>query len=79
MITFFRTVIKAVVIVSLLLGVVYMAFGVALHIFVAFGSNLAAAWLAFFLIGMVTCMIGLAHENGFSKKVCKLGEAFWEW
>ena len=79
MITFFRTVIKAVVIVSLLLGVVYMAFGVALHIFVAFGSNLAAAWLAFFLIGMVTCMITLTKENAFSKKVSKLGEAFWEW
>ena len=79
MITFFRTIIKAIVIVALMLGVVYMAFGVTVHILVAFGSNSAAAWLAFFLIGMLTCMISLSQENAFSKKTQELGKAFWSW
>jgi len=79
MITFFRTVIKAIVIVALMIGVVYLAFGGALHVFVAFGSNPAAAWLTFFLIAVVSCMITLAQENGFSNRVQKLGKAFWNW
>jgi len=79
MITFFRTVIKAIVMVALMLGVVYLAFGVMVHILVAFGLNSAAAWLAFFLIGMLTCMIGLSQENAFSKKSQELGKAFWNW
>ncbi len=79
MFTLFKNVIKAIVMIAFLIAVVHSAFGGAFYILVAVGANAAAAWLLFYMIAFVTAMITLSQENAFSKKVQKLGKAFWEW
>lgn len=79
MFTFFKNIIKAIVIVMLLMAVIHLAFGGALFIFGAFGANSAAAWLFFFLVAVFACIITLAQENEFSKRAEKEFKAFWSW
>lgn len=79
MFTLFKNIIKAIVTVALLFAMVSLAFWPAGSIYIMVGSSGAAAWLIFYLVAMITVMFTLLQENAFSKKVNKLGKAFWEW
>jgi len=71
--------IKAIVAVALMVGVVFLGFGGAVHLLVAIGSGAAAIWMLFYLIVMIAVMIALSQENTFKEKVEKVSKAFWNW
>ena len=79
MFTLFKNMIKATVTVALVFAMVSLAFWPAGAIYIMVGSNGAVIWLVFYLVSMTTVMFTLSQENAFSKKVNKLGKAFWEW
>lgn len=80
MITFFKIVVKAIVVVAGLCSIVFSAFMPAIYAIVHLGSGeIAAAWLLFYLIAFIAVMIALSQENTFSKKVEKVSKACWSW
>lgn len=79
MFTFFKIMIKAMVIVAGLFGIVSLSFMPAIYAAINIGSNFGAAWLLFYLIVFMAVMIALSQENTFSKKVQKVSKAFWDW